>query len=803
MDLQAEGQDFGEERDEPVDPMPNYAMQREDIRIANLFIDGLKTAKLDGSMDPAALHTLRNPPTTPLSLTPAEELSISIYLATTPASEQVYHDTRAAILKENPACQMLPHAATKALIARLSGVTAIYHDMCVDSCVGFTGPFSSLDACPMCGKSRYKSSHGSKKVPQKRFATMPIGPQLQALYRSESGALDMQYRSEYTNSVLNDIAQHGHKTQPYADFFDGSEYIQAVQDGRITEDDMCLVFSMDGAQLYRNKVSDCWLYIWIILDHSPQVRYKKKHVLPGGIIPGPKKPRNIDSLVFPGLYHLAAIQREGLQVYNGATNQIFTSRPFLALVTADGPAMACLNGCVGHMGKMHCRHYCSLVGRHKDKAPTYYPMRQKPHNYHVEGCDHEDVDIQMLLDKFTPEEAAHRYQENLKKVEGSRTANEYRDSRLETGICKPSIFSGISKHHILGIPACFGGDCMHLPCLNIPDLFFKLWRGVLDHDENDPPEHWDFAVLKGKVWEDHGQAIADTTPYIPGSFDRPPRNIALKINSGYKAWEYLLYLYGLGPCLLFQVLPNEYWVHYCRLVRAVRLLLQTSITEEDLQEANTLLTKWSDEFETLYVRRKKERIHFVRPSIHAISHTVMQTRQKGPGLGFAQWTIERIIGNLGEEIKQHSNPFQNLTQRAIRRCQVNALKAMIPTLEQEKRLPRGAYAIGDNYVMLGATEKRPSKPTFKEIEAIQRYLRTPVDGNKLIKIWKWARVLLPNGQIARTRWKEERKDLADVRMARNVKVRFHILDSIWPLDPLVRSNSVGIVDSRKYITSQG
>jgi hypothetical protein len=43
--------------------------------------------------------------------------------------------------------------------------------------------------------------------------------------------------------------------------------------------------------------------------------------------------------------------------------------------------------------------------------------------------------------------------------------------------------------------------------------------------------------------------------------------------------------------------------------------------------------------------------------------------------------MERTIGNLSEEIKQHLNLFSNLAQQGIRRCQVNALKSMIPDLE--------------------------------------------------------------------------------------------------------------------------
>lgn len=150
---------------------------------------------------------------------------------------------------------------------------------------------------------------------------------------------------------------------------------------------MVLVLSIDGAQLYRNKASDCWIYIWIILDHAPDVRYKKRHVLPGGFIPSLGKPKNSDSFILPGLHHIAAIQKEGLHIWDASRDRVFTSYPFLALATADGPGMACLSGFVGHQGKCHCRVHCGLKGRHKRNMPQYYPVRKKPHNYEVQGCD--------------------------------------------------------------------------------------------------------------------------------------------------------------------------------------------------------------------------------------------------------------------------------------------------------------------------------------------------------------------------------------------------------------------------------
>jgi len=42
--------------------------------------------------------------------------------------------------------------------------------------------------------------------------------------------------------------------------------------------------------------------------------------------------------------------------------------------------------------------------------------------------------------------------------------------------------------------------------------------------------------------------------------------------------------------------------------------------------------------------------------------------------------MERTIGNLGEEIRLHSDPYANLTQRIIERSRVNAVKNMAPDL---------------------------------------------------------------------------------------------------------------------------
>jgi hypothetical protein len=143
---------------------------------------------------------------------------------------------------------------------------------------------------------------------------------------------------------------------------------------------------------------------------------------------------------------------------------------------------------------------------------------------------------------------------------------QYVKRRLATGISKPSIFLGLYEAKTLGVPGCFGSDIMHLLLLNIPDLLINLWQGTFDCDTMDNCESWDWAVLCGTTWAMHGHQVTSATPYLPGSFDWPPPNPTEKISSGYKAWEFLLYLFGLGPGVFYNVLPEKYWRNFCKLV---------------------------------------------------------------------------------------------------------------------------------------------------------------------------------------------------------------------------------------------
>ena len=746
---------------------------RKDMKTTLQFIQMLEEATLDTQFSPRELEAFQNPQE--ILSSPSDNpdllLSISNYVANLNASQDIYIKNRLNTQRRSPEIKMLSYDQVQRRVSRLSGVVTWQHDMCIDSCVGFTGPYAELDHCPhpRCRKPRYdqrklEKSGGKNKVPLKTFATFPIGPQLQSRWKSPDMAQKMHYRRNKTADILR---EHAEGTQDgYDDILGGYAYLDAVEDGRIGDHDTVLMLSMDGAQLLRNKKSDCWIYIWILLDLGPDERYKVRNIIPGGIIPGPGKPKDIDSFLFPGLAHVSALQNEGLHIWDGYDRVAVISFLFLLLVLADAVAMAELSGSVGHHGKRGCRLMCSFSGRNKPGGSHYYPVLLRPLDSDAPGSNHLDVDICSI---YPPDAAEYRRDLNL--VLASPTNAEYGRRRLETGIKKASIFDGIPR--ILELPTCFPGDIMHQPVINLTTLMFELWceRGhCRTGDESN--DIWDWAVLKGDVWKAHGQAVADAAPYFPRSFDRTPRNPAEKLSSGYKAWELLLYFYGLGPGLFEGLLPERYYLHYCKLVVAIRIMYQRRISNRQLILANKFLLEWVFEFEHLYYQQKTTRLHFVRQCVHSLIHLGPEATRLGPPSLSAQWTMERMIGVFGSLLRQPSNIFSNLREQARRVAEINAVVAMWPEIEPERGELQGSLNLGQGYVLLPPKDSKPYRLSSTEQTALDTfYSGLPIpEHTRTTSIYQWGRLDIPTEQTARSFWKEVDRTSSAARTDRNLKV---------------------------------
>lgn len=215
-----------------------------------------------------------------------------------------------------------------------------------------------------------------------------------------------------------------------------------------------------------------------------------------------------------------------------------------------------------------------------------------------------------------------------------------------------------------------------------------------------------------------------------------------------------------------------YWRHFCKLVAAARIIFQPKVHRAKVEFACTLLRQFSYEYEIIYVRRKVSRLHFVPQCIHGLGHLSPSTIRIGPLPLSCQFPIERTIGDLGAELRQPSNPFANLAQRALRRAQVNGLKAMVPDLAPEKPMVSAtmpSHDLGNGYYLLHPRDTRVHVPSRAEAEAIRCFfVQIGSPGVDTTNVTRWARLRLPNGHVARTAWKE--KANATTREARNVKV---------------------------------
>ncbi|KAG1722369.1 hypothetical protein EDD22DRAFT_983013 [Suillus occidentalis] len=263
---------------------------------------------------------------------------------------------------------------------------------------------------------------------------------------------------------------------------------------------------------------------------------------------------------------------------------------------------------------------------------------------------------------------------------------------------------------------------------NISDLLLSLWHVTLDCGVTDDLETWDWAILQDdKMWAAHGKAVEMAGPYLPGSFDWKPRNIMEKLNTSYKTWEFQLYTFGLAPVLLYGTLPNKYWVNYCQLVHAFRLMCQHRITAEDLQTAHALFCTWERDFETYYYQR-----------------------------------------NLGQELCQPSRPYANISREGVRQCQVNSLLSMMPELDEPPvGLPEGAIDLGEGFALLRKHNKNSQNAAGAHAHAITTFL----GDRPLPRIKRWARLRLPNGQIACSAWRETLRPIEQTCMSRNVKLK--------------------------------
>ena len=236
----------------------------EHVRTAQKFIAEISCVTYRNSkLDESTIEHLENPLEDIVNITdPDIRLSLDLFLSCGNASEETYNSVCRSILTRFPDAEVLSYYMVKKVVADITGVYAISDDMCINSCHGFTGPFSDLKNCKICNEPRFdptEYARSGKEIPRKQECSIPLGPQLQAIRWSKEGAEAILYHDKKTAEVIEAFnnAQLSDELI-FDDAFCGQDYQDLAEKLSLTEDDTTVILSIDGAQLYQNKKSDTW-----------------------------------------------------------------------------------------------------------------------------------------------------------------------------------------------------------------------------------------------------------------------------------------------------------------------------------------------------------------------------------------------------------------------------------------------------------------------------------------------------------------------------------------------------------------
>ena len=103
--------------------------------------------------------------------------------------------------------------------------------------------------------------------------------------------------------------------------------------------DIALGLSMDGFVPFKHRTKTAWLIILFNYNLPPEERFRKDNIISVGIIPGPKKPCDFDSFLWPLVQELLQLAIS-VQAFNSLSKSLFLLHAYVILVFGDISAVS-------------------------------------------------------------------------------------------------------------------------------------------------------------------------------------------------------------------------------------------------------------------------------------------------------------------------------------------------------------------------------------------------------------------------------------------------------------------------------
>ena len=540
-------------------------------------------------------------------------------------------------------------------LQRISGIKKETFDCCANSCMAFTGEYKTAEKCLYCEEDRFFDETGK---PQQTWSYIPLISRLKLQYRNPGRAKVLsEYRNGFNPSLTAGVDR-------LRDIFDGNLYREFhVEELSLFTDphDIALHLSLDGMQLTNMKNYEITPVILINLNLPPDERYKIKNILASMLIPGPKKPKNIDTFLRPLVDELVLLDK-GVSAIDGYSRTNFQLRAWVTIVTGDGPGLAEAIGLKRPGNAFRPCRTCTITADRGGGRIYYVPHK----NYN-----------------FTTKQPRIRLRELIEKVHDAEDKEKY--GKI-TGISRKSILLELRSLHY---PRSFPVDLMHLVLLNIAPSLYKLWnRTKLSIDK---ANHAEFEVrpyhLSDSELATISTALAEAKNDIPTSLGHAPREIESHYK-GYKAaeWEAWLKLYGVP--LLDQRLGEPYVENFRLLSRIYTLATQHSVRQADIEILRSLVQRFVETFESLYYQEDPKKLSVCSVNVHYLLHLPDYIQDCGPAWGYWQFAMERFCGTIKPQARSKSQLSASLSNSLLKTEIINHTPFLQPRGQVTIRQPQ-------------------------------------------------------------------------------------------------------------------
>ena len=397
------------------------------------------------------------------------------------------------------------------------------------------------------------------------------------------------YRHEYQlpNSNSNQLPQNPCDAPTMADIWDGSIY-KSLRNRHIKIDardlhqkyfadphDIALGLTTDGFAPWRRRKYTAWPILLVNYNLPPEIRNHQKNMIAVSVIPGPKKPKDINSFLYPLIEELLTLAN-GVRAYDANMEELFCLRAFLMVAFGDIPAVSLLLKMKGHNVIVPCC-ICNIQGLRipdSDAKIHYIPL---DHLQHPKRGSISAYDPYKL-----PARTQMEFASNAQEVITAKTHAEEKRLGMKYGIKGRTILMSLKS---LSFPFSFPYDFMHLLYENVLKNLILLWTNNYK-DINVGTGNY---VIDATVWDANGVATALACDTIPSVYSARMGSVA-QDNSTFTADNYSFWALYIGPVLLQRKFKEaRYYDHF---VQLIHICLKFEYTASDIRSIQDGFINW-------------------------------------------------------------------------------------------------------------------------------------------------------------------------------------------------------------------